>query len=218
MTSSRRFDVRGTYRRARTVGFAAIAFSFVAVLASACGGGGSGRSGGSASAVAHLGTTTHTSGAGAAAGAGASASGAPNPAKAGADVLKFVSCMRHHGVANFPSPVISGHEVSIQITPSVSGSADFKSAQAACQHLLPGKPTAQHFSTAQQADYVKAARCMRAHGIADFPDPNFSGPGIFNLPPGTTINTNSPQFEAARHICQRLIPDGLPYSATDENP
>ncbi len=58
---------------------------------------------------------------------------------------------------------------------------------------------------------------MRAHGINGFPDPDFSGGGVrFPIPQG--MNANSSQFEAARHTCQNLIPNGLPYSATDENP
>ena len=217
----------GTIRRlARTKaypgGTAVIALAVFALVASACGGGGSKGADGSANAVAHLGTTTTTpsatSGAGAAAGAGASAgstAGGPNSAKAGADVLKFASCMRSHGVANFPNPNISGHSVIIQINPSISGSPDWKTAQAACQHLLPVKPTGQNFNTVQQADYLKAAQCMRVHGINGFPDPDFSGGGVrFNLPPG--MNANSTQFEAARETCQKLIPNGLPYSASSE--
>jgi hypothetical protein len=53
---------------------------------------------------------------------------------------------------------------------------------------------------------------MRAHGIAGFPDPTFSGPGgvRFTLPAG--MDANSPQFETARSICEKLIPQGLPYS------
>lgn len=45
-------------------------------------------------------------------------------------------------------------------------------AQQTCQYLLPGKPTTQHFTTAQQADYVKAAQlsvqpCWPAPGQAN---------------------------------------------------
>jgi hypothetical protein len=225
MKSSRLADPIGSHRRAWTVGLAAVAFLAIAVFATACGGGGSGTSG-SANAVAHLGTTTTTSGAtsgaGAAAGAGASASGAPNPERIGADLMKFSACMRSHGIPKFPNPVISGNSVSLQITPGDGvpgkGSPQMQHALQSCQKYAPPRPTAQHFTTAQQADYVKAAQCMRAHGISGFPDPNFSSPGIFQLPPGENINPNSPQFEAARHICQNLIPNGLPYSATDQNP
>jgi hypothetical protein len=230
MTSSRLADLMGPHRRPWSVGLAALAFSAVAVLATACGGGGSGGSG-SANAVAHLGATTTTtsattSGAGAAAGAGAGASGSsaapagggPNPEKIGADLMKFSACMRSHGVPNFPNPVISNNSVSLQITPAVSkGSPQFQHASQSCQKYAPPRPTAVNLTTAQEADYLKAAQCMRAHGINGFPDPDFSGGRVqFPLPQG--MNANTTQFEAARHICQNLIPDGLPYSSTDENP
>ena len=131
--------------------------------------------------------------------------------------MKFSSCMRSHGVPNFPTPQISGNGVSLQVTPNVAGSPQFKKASLTCQHYLPKRPTSQNFTTAQEADYLKAAQCMRAHGINGFPDPDFSGGGVqFPLPQG--MNSNSPQFEAARHICQNQIPNGLPYSATNENP
>ena len=240
MTSSHLADSMGSHRRPWAVGFAALAFSAVAVLATACGGGGTGGSG-SANAVAHLAATTTTtttatsgttssapSGTGAAAGAGAGASGSsaapggggPNPEKIGAELMKFSACMRSHGVPNFPNPVVSNNSVSLQITPSVGGgkgSPQFQHAARSCQKYAPQRPAAQNITTAQQADYLKAAQCMRAHGINGFPDPDFSGGGVrFPLP--QNMNPNSTQFEAARHICQNLIPDGLPYSSTDENP
>ncbi|HTT91031.1 MAG TPA: hypothetical protein VMF65_15860 [Acidimicrobiales bacterium] len=214
----------GSHRRSWTAGLAVFTAGGIALLAAACGGG-SGGSGGSSNAVAHIGTTTtspHTtsgsaSGAGAAAGAGASASGPPNPTKAGADVLKFVSCMHTHGVPNFPQPQINGNQVGIRITPAISGSPNFKSATAACQHFLPVKATSENITTAEQGDYVKAAQCMRAHGINGFPDPVFSN-GNVRFPIPSNMSPNAPSFEAARHICQNLIPNGLPYSSTDENP
>ena len=130
----------------------------------------------------------------------------------GADAMKFVACMRSHGVANFPDPVIGPDQVSIHLTPSVASSPHFSSAQATCQHLLPGKPGSSQFSAQQQADYLKAAACMRSHNIVGFPDPVFPSPGNvqFRLPAG--MDANSPRFEAARAICEKLIPQGLPYS------
>lgn len=204
-----RTPAKGNLRgRAWRGGLRTLAVSGLALVAAACGGGGSH---GSANAVAHLGTTTST--AGSAPGAGPAPGGGPT--KIGADLMKYSSCMRAHGVADFPNPVISANSVGLQINPSIVGSPDFKTAQAACQHLLPVRPTAQNFTTAQQADYLKAAQCMRAHGINGFPDPDFSGGGIrFPLPQG--MNANSTQFEAAREICQKLIPNGLPYSASSE--
>ena len=71
------------------------------------------------------------------------------------------------------------------------------------------------FTAQQQADYLKAAACMRRHGIAGFPDPVFSGGDVhFPLPAG--MNANSTQFLRAREICEQLIPNGLPYSKQAE--
>ncbi len=130
----------------------------------------------------------------------------------GTNVEKYVACMRSHGVANFPDPVIGPGQVSIHLTPAVASSPHFNSAQAACQHLLPGKPTPIQLSSQQQADYLKAAACMRSHNIVGFPDPVFPSPGNVQFPLPAGMDANSPRFVAAREICQKLIPQGLPYS------
>src|SRR6185437_2239226 len=75
-------------------------------------------------------------------GAAAGAQGSPGQA-----AFAFSSCMRHHGVTNFPDPKVktsaNGTSVAIGINPSISGQPAFKTAQAACQHILPkpnGRP------------------------------------------------------------------------------
>jgi hypothetical protein len=52
------------------------------------------------------------------------------------------------------------------------------------------------------------ARCMRAHGIPDFPDP-VAGPGgyAFNFPAG--LSPGSAQFQAAEQACKSVEPPGL---------
>lgn len=68
----------------------------------------------------------------------------------------------------------------------------------------------QTITPADQADYLKAARCMRSHGVPDFPDPTFENNGVkFNIPPN--IDPNSSQAKRAEAICVKLIPPGLPY-------
>jgi hypothetical protein len=102
----------------------------LAVVAAACGSA-------SAPRVASIGTTTTPPK------AAATAANGPVPGgvgKLGTDAMKFVACMRSHGVANFPDPVIGPGQVSIRVTPSVASSPHFKAAQAVCQRLLPGKP------------------------------------------------------------------------------
>lgn len=47
------------------------------------------------------------------------------------------------------------------------------------------------------------AKCMRAHGVPNFPDPTAGGNG-FELGPG--LDLSSPAFKAARVACQRFLP------------
>jgi hypothetical protein len=69
----------------------------------------------------------------------------------------------------------------------------------------------QTITPADQADYLKAARCMRSHGVPDFPDPTFENNSVtFNIPPN--IDPKSSQAKRAEAICVKLIPPGLPYS------
>jgi len=66
---------------------------------------------------------------------------------------------------------------------------------------------------ADRADYVKAATCMRSHGVPDFPDPTFQNNHVtFNIPSG--IDPNSSRSKSAAATCAKLIPAGLPYSNT----
>jgi hypothetical protein len=74
-----------------------------------------------------------------------------------------------------------------------------------------GQPSGQAITPADQADYLKAATCMRTHGVPDFPDPTFQNDNVtFNIPPN--IDPNSSQAKSAEAICVKLIPPGLPYS------
>jgi hypothetical protein len=50
---------------------------------------------------------------------------------------------------------------------------------------------------------VQFAKCMRSHGLTNFPDP--SAQGTFNLPNNMT---SSAQFASADHACRSLAPAG----------
>ena len=74
-----------------------------------------------------------------------------------------------------------------------------------------GQTPRQTITPADQADYLKGARCMRSHGVADFPDPTFENNSVrFNIP--SSIDTNSSHFKSAAATCSKAIPPGLPYS------
>jgi hypothetical protein len=58
--------------------------------------------------------------------------------------------------------------------------------------------------------FIAVSKCMRAHGVTNFPDPSGAGGGI-NIS-GTGINPRSPAFEAAQTTCFKLLPGGGPNS------
>jgi len=88
--------------------------------------------------------------------------------------------MRQHGVSNFPDPEVrvSGAErsIAIGISPGVSSSPSFGSAERACRGVLPGprdlSPAEQH---TRALHLLAFARCMRTRGVSSFPDPTATG-------------------------------------------
>ena len=131
-------------------------------------------------------------------------------------LTSYSNCMRSHGVPTFPDPDSSGV---IQKGPVVAARqvdpSRFDAATTACGHLFPAGPGGSvQISRADRVDYLKAAACMRRHGIPNFPDPTFQNSGVkFTIP--SSINPNSPQVVHALPICRKLIPAGLPYSGTN---
>jgi hypothetical protein len=118
--------------------------------------------------------------------------------------------MRAHGVPRFPDPIGIVHGKPVFAAPVDPHLPHFGSANQACRSLLPtfggGQITAE-----DQADYLKAARCMRAHGVLGFPDPVFAG-GQVTFPNPSDFNSHTRQFLRAETTCRKLIPPGLPYS------
>ena len=109
----------------------------------------------------------------------------------------------------------SGGHISMPANSGVDpGSPQFTKANNACQKLLAktGSSGGQAITPAQQADYLKAAACMRSHGVPSFPDPTFQDNSVTFSAPGSSIDTSSPQYKNALVTCQKLIPAGLPYS------
>jgi hypothetical protein len=67
-----------------------------------------------------------------------------------------------------------------------------------------GSPTAR--GSANSPSLVGYSRCMRSHGVPDFPDPTSSG----QLPKtdAQLLGVSSSQLQAARTACQHLLPTG----------
>ncbi|HET6869734.1 MAG TPA: hypothetical protein VFH80_27725 [Solirubrobacteraceae bacterium] len=49
---------------------------------------------------------------------------------------------------------------------------------------------------------LKLARCMRAHGVTNFPDPSANG---LQIP--SSINPKSPAFRSAQQACKQFLPN-----------
>jgi hypothetical protein len=148
--------------------------------------------------------------------AAGSAGGAGKSVSPGSQAVAYSVCVRAHGVPNFPDPKVTTNgnsvNVAIAVNPSISGNPNFKSAQQACSKLLPGGGPGEgpnhQISPQEQSQYLKAAACIRSHGIPNFPDPTFSGGGV-HISKAAGINLHSPQMHAAEEACQSLIPGGL---------
>jgi hypothetical protein len=167
--------------------------------------------------VAHL-----SSGKGASsAGSEGSGSSPGSPASLQQAAVAYAKCMRSNGVPNFPDPKLGGgflFNTRARIDPS---SPAFKAAQAKCHKLLPsggppGPGSATHPSPKTLTKMLNVARCMRRHGVYEFPDPRTSVPSnpfgsggngvisdieevILIFP--STIDQQSPAFMRAASAC-----------------
>jgi hypothetical protein len=123
-----------------------------------------------------------------------------------ANGAQFSACMRKHGVTNFPDPNSQG-VISIDSGTGVDpGSPAFRSAQSACQKLLPNGGRATPAEVAKQQQKLLAfSACMRAHGVKDFPDPSNGGLRI-SVHPGSDLDPNNPTFQKAQQACQKYAP------------
>ena len=126
---------------------------------------------------------------------------------AASSTLTFSNCMRDNGVPNFPDlnsngtlllGNANGQTVSVNGVP-VNAPA-YQAARAKCQKYLPAHTPASASQQAQQtARGLKFARCMRSHGVPNFPDPKYYNGGQQVYLPG--INLQSPAFQAAAKAC-----------------
>jgi hypothetical protein len=62
-------------------------------------------------------------------------------------------------------------------------------------------------ASSQASAFVSFSKCMRAHGLPNFPDP--TGHGI-ELGASSGVNPRSPAFQAAQKACTKLLPEGGP--------
>jgi len=124
---------------------------------------------------------------------------------------RFSACMRRHGEPDFPDPDAQG---ALFVTGIDRNSPAFRSALSACRQLLPSgfgqAPTQARLEQVQQR-LLAFSRCMRAHGIEDFPDP--SGGALPRIQGAGDLDPNDARFRAAYGACHADLPAGVPVKA-----
>jgi hypothetical protein len=149
-------------------------------------------------------------------GGGAAGAGSGSPEAA---ALAFAGCMRANGVPRFPDPKAGGgflFHTGAGVDPS---SPAFGAAQRKCKQFLPPGPGSGSPPSAKTlAHFLTVARCMRSHGVPEFPDPRTTAPsnpraalggggGVISDIEGVifvfqgTIDQQSPTFTRAAAAC-----------------
>lgn len=186
-----------TLHRLRAGATGIVATAALVLLASGCGAS-------SGNHVAQLAATTTTSG------TSSSLSPAASPQNG---AVAFSGCMRSHGVSKFPDPNSSGAIPKVALEHLGVSSSQFRAAQSSCSHLLPngGRSPDQAERQRARAQALEFARCMRNHGVPNFPDPGNDG----RIPdPATSgINQGSRKFEAGNQACRAYRPPYIPSNA-----
>jgi hypothetical protein len=145
------------------------------------------------------------------------ASGAPTttlPAGGATQLLdEWAACMRAHGDPNQADPTVDADkDIDVNWNPAIPGGiyGTNKGGQGnagpgqycrsylnAAQKALGGD---QQPSSSDQATLLRYSECMRANGIADFPDP-VNGTLSLNLGASGDLNPDSPAWQNTSKVC-----------------
>ena len=127
----------------------------------------------------------------------------------------YSQCLRSHGAPFWPEPAqvpqgVWDNPNTYKITPRILGrehGPGWQAALTACQKLAPRElPYTAAQISALRSHLQRLARCMRAHGITNFPGPA-AGPYGAGFPgPGPGVKPDSAQFKAAQQACWGYAP------------
>jgi hypothetical protein len=120
--------------------------------------------------------------------------------------------MRAHGLSGFPDP-IAGEGLPLTVNSDGSLTAEgqtfagpaLRSAERACKAYLPPAGPPPQISAAQQRRALAFARCMRANGVPNFPDPGPTQTEQQTPIPGGS----SPAFQTANKVCLKTAGGSL---------
>jgi len=154
------------------------------------------------------------------------AGGSADPTSA----VAYSHCVRGHGVPNYPDPGSGGTLPKVSAQQLGVSNSRLHTAQRACQHLLPATGGALDANSLRQCELTGdcpqalvqqalnvgriIARCMRSHGVANWPDPTTDSEGrpYFDLSAHgfSRQQAHSPQIRVKVNECEQGMPTGLP--------
>jgi hypothetical protein len=123
--------------------------------------------------------------------------------------FKYASCMRDHGATNFPDPQVTpgpAGQTAIRQVVSPARLPHFKAAQKACAAIMPGQSNAnptQHAAQqhAREQDLLAFAKCLRSHGVTNFPDPTSQGRLTLEMVNAAGVDLHAPVVLTAAKAC-----------------
>jgi hypothetical protein len=119
--------------------------------------------------------------------------------------------MRATGLSSFPDLRRNGMRIAVSgQTISVNGIAisapAFSAGRQKCERHMPHTDASPAQAAQQRKRGLEFARCMRSHGVSNFPDPELSGASgggnqAARLPGVTDGELQAPAFQAAAKAC-----------------
>ncbi len=137
--------------------------------------------------------------AGCSSGPGPSQSRRENPDVKPDDIMRVINCFRAHGLPDFPDPAYDPNDGRWHYPgnqPTVP-----EETRRACASVMPHTTPASPIPSARLNDLLGYAKCMRAHGMPQWPDPAIDGTFRFVNPP----SKGDPNLRAADAACSRYL-------------
>jgi hypothetical protein len=127
----------------------------------------------------------------------ASAEQREDPNSAHEDLTREIACFRAHGLPSYPDPVFDPNDGRWHLAnerPALTAAV-----RQACASVMPQSTPASPIPTTQLQDLIQYARCLRSHGVPDWPDPKVDG--TFH----TNINLKSDANRPALAACDKYL-------------
>jgi hypothetical protein len=128
---------------------------------------------------------------------------------------EWAACMRRHGDPAQSDPTITADKlIDITWNPATTGGI-FGTNKGGQGNSGPGQYCRSYLNAAQAglggdqqpakspAQLLKYSECMRANGVANFPDPGANGNLSFSVNAGGDLNPSNPTFQSASKVCAK---------------